>query len=227
HRQARSQRVERCLHRVGAVVLTQEHGRLISLQDERLGARGVLLPGSVETLNSGARMPTTDPLGLGPERASGQCRVLLDRFDGPHQLIDVNAIDSAHDLLRHDGFSCINSVAFSAPFTGLRARNVMPNVPKSAALVCCGAPAKTSACQVISKSTKPAATTVACSSASSRAPAIQPVHRSIRCLAVSGTARCTRISATCRRPPGLSTRAISLSVAALSGVRFSAPLEIT
>ena len=36
-----------------------------------------------------------------------------------------------------------------------------------------GAPLKTSACQVISKSTNPAATTVAFSSASSRAPAIQ------------------------------------------------------
>ena len=39
-----------------------------------------------------------------------------------------------------------------------------------------------------------AATTVASSSASSRAPAIQPVHKSISLFAASGTAFCTRIS---------------------------------
>ena len=44
---------------------------------------------------------------------------------------------------------------------GLRARKLMPSVPNLAALVDCGAPAKTSARQVISKPTNPAATTVA------------------------------------------------------------------
>jgi hypothetical protein len=37
----------------------------------------------------------------------------------------------------------------------------MPTVPNCAALDACGAPANTSARQVIAKSTKPAATTVA------------------------------------------------------------------
>src|SRR6185503_7244283 len=72
-----------------------------------------------------------------------------------------------------------------------------------------------------------AATTVASSSASSRAPAIQPVHRSILRLALSGTAFCTRMSPICSRPLGLSTRAMSRRPAILSGKRFSTPLEIT
>ena len=60
---------------------------------------------------------------------------------------------------------------------GLVALKLMPTVPNALALDACGAPSKTSAFQVIAESVKPAATTVASSSASSRAPAIQPVHR--------------------------------------------------
>ena len=74
------------------------------------------------------------------------------------------------------------------------ARKLTPTVPNWAALDACGAPAKTSSLQVTSKSTKPAATTVAPSSASSRAPAIQPFQRSMSRLAASGTALVTRMS---------------------------------
>ena len=77
---------------------------------------------------------------------------------------------------------------------GLVARKLMPTVPNALALDACGAPSKTSAFQVISNSVKPAATTVASSSASSRAPAIQPVQRSIFFFAPSGTSRLTRMS---------------------------------
>jgi hypothetical protein len=44
---------------------------------------------------------------------------------------------------------------------GFRARKLMPNVPNFAALEDCGAPAKTSARHVISKSTNPDTITVA------------------------------------------------------------------
>lgn len=103
----------------------------------------------------------------------------------------------------------------------------MPNVPNSAALDACGAPAKTSALDVISNPTNPAATTVAWSSASSRAPAIHPFQRSMFRLPPGPTGFCTRMSPICSRPPGLSTRAISRSPASLSGNRFSTPLERT
>ncbi len=103
----------------------------------------------------------------------------------------------------------------------------MPRVPKLAALLDYGASLKTSSRQVISKSIKPAEITTASSSSSRRAPAIQPVHKSILLLALSGTFFCTRISPICNRPLGLSTRAISRSVAFLSGVRLRTPLEIT
>jgi hypothetical protein len=82
-----------------------------------------------------------------------------------------------------------------ASVQGLVALKLIPTVPNALALDACGAPSKTSAFQVISKSVKPAATTVDCSSASSRAPAIQPVQRSIFLFAASGTARLTRMSA--------------------------------
>ena len=78
---------------------------------------------------------------------------------------------------------------------GLIARKLIPTVPNALALDACGAPSKTLAFQVISKSANPAANTVDCSSASSRAPAIQPVHRSIFLFAPSGTSRLTRMSA--------------------------------
>ena len=90
--------------------------------------------------------------------------------------------------------SAARSRAHSASSRALRARKLMPTVPNWAALDDCGAPLKTSARQVISNPTNPAATTVACSSASSRAPAIHPFHRSTSRLALCGTAFCTRMS---------------------------------
>ena len=82
----------------------------------------------------------------------------------------------------------------------------MPTVPKAAALEAWGAPANTVSFQVISKPVNPADVTTCSSSASSRAPAIQPVHKSIFFFADSGTALVTRISPIWIRPPGLSTR---------------------
>ena len=102
----------------------------------------------------------------------------------------------------------------------------MPLVPKLAAEDACGAPSKTSARQVISKSVNPDAATTAASSASSRAPAIQPVQRSMSCFASSGTGLSIVMSPICRRPVGLSTRAISPSALALSGVRLRTPFEM-
>jgi hypothetical protein len=49
----------------------------------------------------------------------------------------------------------------SSSVAAFRARKLMPTVPNFAALPACGAPLKTSARQVISNPTKPAATTVA------------------------------------------------------------------
>ena len=98
-----------------------------------------------------------------------------------------------HALLAGPSIARVNTRTPSWP-QGLVARKLMPTVPNALALDACGAPLKTSAFQVISNSEKPAATTVASSSASSRAPAIQPVHRSISFLAPSGTSRSTRMS---------------------------------
>lgn len=70
---------------------------------------------------------------------------------------------------------------------GFIARKLIPKVPKLAALLDCGASLNTSAFQVTSKSLKPAESTKFSSSTSSRAPAIQPVHKSIFCLALIGT----------------------------------------
>jgi hypothetical protein len=57
--------------------------------------------------------------------------------------------------------SADRAACHSSSAAGLRARKLMPTVPNFAALEACGAPLKTSARQVISKPTKPAATTVA------------------------------------------------------------------
>lgn len=115
----------------------------------------------------------------------------------------------------------------STPFYGFRVRKLIPTVPNLSALDACSAPANTSAFQTISKSVKPAETTVASSSASSRAPPIQPVRRSILCFALSGTSRFTRRSPICNLPPGRNTLNIFLRTLALSDARFKTPLEIT
>src|SRR5712691_13480546 len=99
----------------------------------------------------------------------------------------------ADELVGTSQVSAAQAASHSCSSTGLRARKLIPSVPKAAALLDWGAPLKTSARQVISKPTKPAATTVASNSVSNRAPAIQPVHRSISRLALSGTGFCTRI----------------------------------
>ena len=70
----------------------------------------------------------------------------------------------------------------------------MPTVPNCAALDDCGAPAYTSTREVISNPTNPAATTVAWSSASSRAPAIQPFQRSMLRLSFAPSAFWMRMS---------------------------------
>ena len=97
----------------------------------------------------------------------------------------------------------------SSTVVALWARKFIPTVPNCAALEAWGAPPKTSARQVISNPTNPAATTVAFNSASSRAPAIQPFQRSTLRLSFGDTVFETRISPIWSRPPGLSTRDIS------------------
>ena len=79
---------------------------------------------------------------------------------------------------------------------GFVARNATPCVPNAAALEALAAPEKVSQrCALNSTSTSPAASMIARISASSRAPAIQPVHRSTFSLAASGTAFATTMSA--------------------------------
>jgi hypothetical protein len=79
---------------------------------------------------------------------------------------------------------------------GLNARKFTPRVPNSSAsLEGRAAPSKTFFRQVTSNPSNPAATTVAWSSASSRAPAIQLVQRSMSRFAPSGTSRSTVMSA--------------------------------
>jgi len=82
----------------------------------------------------------------------------------------------------------------------------MPWVPKASALDACGALANTFAFQVIWKSTNPAEDTTCSISASSRAPAIHPVHSSIFFLPAAETGLPTRMSPIWILPPGLSTR---------------------
>ena len=113
----------------------------------------------------------------------------------------------SRDYARLSQRSAASAVAHSASSRAFRARKLMPTVPNAAALDDCGAPLNTSARHVISNPRNPAATTVACNSASSRAPAIQPFQRSMSRFAPSGTALVTRMSPIWRRPPGLSTRA--------------------
>jgi hypothetical protein len=166
---------------------------------------------------------------IGPARVWGLFVVL--RFTRKRGLKVYGGVGHAHSSpVAASGISQLNAAiaaVHSSSLAAFLARKLMPNVPNFSALPAWGASLKTSLRQVISNPTKPAATTVTSSSASSRAPAIHPVQSSILRLALSGTAFCTRISPICSRPLGLSTRAISSSAAPFSGIKLSTPLEIT
>src|SRR6266542_1618287 len=98
--------------------------------------------------------------------------------------------------------SAASACCHSSSFAVLRARNVIPKVPNSAALLDCSAPAYTSVRETISKSTNPAAVTASPISPSRRAPTIQPVHSAMSSFASCGTGFCTSMSPSCRRPLG-------------------------
>jgi len=93
--------------------------------------------------------------------------------------------------------------------SGFLALKFTPSVPNFTAAVSWGVSWKTSLRHVSSNPSKPASVTTAASSASSRAPAIQPVQRSMSLFASSGISFCTMMSASCKRPPGFSTLYIS------------------
>jgi hypothetical protein len=79
---------------------------------------------------------------------------------------------------------------------GFIARIATPCVPKSAALPACGAPENVSQrSRPNVTSASPASSMIVCHSASSRAPAIQPVQRSIFSFADCGTAFSSAMSA--------------------------------
>jgi hypothetical protein len=139
------------------------------------------------------------PLGMAaawqhanPKAVLYECYALREHGGGEDEVIQLSRKPSHRNT--QIGLNLSTSCVHSSSSRGLRARKLIPTVPNFAALDACGAPANTSARQVISKSTNPAATTVAWSSASSRAPAIHPFQRSMFRLALSGTVRSTRMS---------------------------------
>ena len=97
-------------------------------------------------------------------------------------------------ILYTEQLSAVSAACHSSSLAALRARKLIPSVPNCAALEACGASAYTSTRDTISKFTNPAATTVACSSVSTRAPAIHPFHKSMSRLAPSPTSLCTIMS---------------------------------
>ena len=79
-------------------------------------------------------------------------------------------------------------------YTGFRALRLMPCVPNFMALDGSGTSSKILCLCATTASSKPASVTAFISTASSRPPAIHPVHKDISSRADSGTARDTRMS---------------------------------
>jgi len=107
------------------------------------------------------------------------------------------------------------------------ARIFTPTTPYLLAVRSLVVPAKQSNRSTMRGSSNPAVPNASMISASSRAPAIQPVQRSMSRSALSGSVSPMRMSAIWARPPGLRTRAISDIALRLSGTRFSTPFDIT
>ena len=100
--QARGQRVQQGLGRVGAGVDAEQDGRLAGIDGEGLGARGVLLPGAVEALDRGAIVGAVDPVVLDAELKAAERGVGLDGVQRSVHLLGVDAIAGAVEDLGHD-----------------------------------------------------------------------------------------------------------------------------
>jgi DNA-binding SARP family transcriptional activator len=97
-RQARGERVEQVLGRVGGPVIAEQHRGLVGVEDERLDAAGVRSPGAIEPLDLGAIVATVEPLVAGAELEPRQRRVGADVVDRPEETVDFDSVDLVGDL---------------------------------------------------------------------------------------------------------------------------------
>ena len=88
--------MEHGFDRVWPSIPAQQNGRLIAFQHKRLRAGSILLPGSIEALEGGARVAALHPLGLGPELEASQAGVVFDGVDGADELIHIHAVDGGN-----------------------------------------------------------------------------------------------------------------------------------
>ena len=107
-----------------------------------------------------------------------------------------------------------------------RANTLAPRTPYSLAVFSFFVPRKQSKWAVTRTSSNPRSPKNETSSASGRAPAIQPAHKSMLRRTSSPSSASSTISPSCSRPPGRNTRRISVNALSFSGTRLSTPLEI-
>jgi hypothetical protein len=111
--------------------------------------------------------------------------------------------------------------------TALRAKTFTPCTPNWRAVFSLDVARKQSNRAVMCTSSRPIHFKYATSSASGRAPAIQPVHKSILRRIFSESSTSSAMSPRCSRPPALRIRTISLNTSSFSGTRLRTPLEMT
>jgi hypothetical protein len=88
------------LGRVRAGIRAAEDGRLAGVDVERLGPRGVLLPGAVEAADRPAVVGAGDPLVRDPELEPPEGRVCGNRVESVEEL---RRVDAVADRVRADG----------------------------------------------------------------------------------------------------------------------------
>ena len=91
-RQARGERVQQVLGRVGAGVAAEQDRRLAGVDHELVGARRVLLVGCVEVADRGAVVRSVDPPVPRAELELGDRGIGLDCVERPEQLLGVDAV---------------------------------------------------------------------------------------------------------------------------------------
>ena len=90
--QARGQRMQQHLRRVGAGVGADQDRRLAGVELERLGPRGVFAARGVEVLDRRAVVRAVDPAVGGAELERPELRLGLDRVEGREQRLGVDAV---------------------------------------------------------------------------------------------------------------------------------------
>ena len=90
--------MQQVLDRIGRLVLAQQNGRLVRMENERLLARD-FLSCAMERIYARVILCAAFPAVLNSKVKLRNCRRCLDRIDGCQKIVNIDAVDDGWNLL--------------------------------------------------------------------------------------------------------------------------------